>query len=424
MRGVRQGKGRLCFGLVAAIAAVLAVAACPGCRGKGGSSAPASGQQPAARPADRSAAGVMPGGLTVGPYLLAPDSRSMTVCWATQEPQAGRVEFGETAKYGRRVEANRPQTRQKVTLAGLTPGAAYHYRVVTGNEQSTGDFTFRALPGPGEPVTFVVDGDQRATDRYKRHLAAYKRIGPAFVISLGDIANDNAEDYDYILLLDRQFWASTPWQVVYGNHDHRQGMRDVFAIPEPKLPEDAKPAMIFYSYRAGPCHFCAIDEIKYCDASQLGERRLQADWVKADLAAARADKDVRFVITLRHDSHRSLWSLIGARDAPFDVYFFGGIHNYFRGVLDSGVTVVQCSGGGVDYMRGLPEGEWIKTGRVCLNYVRVDAKGDRLTLRAYDLGQPNDPVAAIDGDLMDNVELGPLAKAPLTQPDEYGPDEE
>ncbi|MDD4889401.1 MAG: metallophosphoesterase family protein [Phycisphaerae bacterium] len=350
------------------------------------------------------------GPLDIGPYLLAADSRSMTVCWATSRPSTGFVEFGETAKYGRRAEAREELSRQKVALDKLEPGRVYHYRVVTPGG-ATDDLTFRALPGPGQPITFVADGDQRGSNRYQRHLAAYRKISPALVVSLGDICNDNGTDYDAILLMDRGLWSGVPWYPVFGNHDAageardgRWAMWDVFAVPAPKF--DPPLARLFYSFDAGGCHFAAIDEQLWMEQERKKEWDVQRAWLAKDLKAARANRDTRFVFTLRHDADRMLFDIKAGDPLLEDIYFFGGIHNYFRGQAKNGLVVIQSSGGGVDHLREVPEGDWVKAGKSCFNYVRVDVKGDKLKLRAFDLGQPDgEAPAKVEGDLLDTFEM-------------------
>ncbi|MFH1022316.1 MAG: metallophosphoesterase family protein [Planctomycetota bacterium] len=348
------------------------------------------------------------GPLEVGPYLLAPDETSMTVCWKTAAPSDGKVEYGRTVEYGKSIATPFAAVRQKVTVKGLPSGTEYHYRVVT-PVGATGDFVFRTLPGSDQPMTFVADGDQCGERFYNRHLAAYADIHPNFVISTGDIAGAKAEHYDHILGFNRGVWAATPWYPVFGNHDalgDRQGrgaMREVFAIPDPPDPERQEPCLTYYSFDAGGCHFTIRGGTAvHPYGASKAEVAAQDKWYQADLAAARLKS--RFVFALQHDANEKFDYGTTTPAGKFaDILFWGGIHNYFRGQMGQ-LTLIQTSGSN-SRLREVPNLPWIVTGKKCFDYVCVDVDKDKLRLRAYDLGDPKVTPKETGGECIDTYEL-------------------
>src|SRR5438876_10257102 len=84
----------------------------------------------------------------VQPYLQLPMTESITVMWETTVKLPSRVEFGVTPNLNRIVEAAAPVQLHEVTLYGLEPATAYHYRVCSGDLASEVS-SFRTAPTPG-----------------------------------------------------------------------------------------------------------------------------------------------------------------------------------------------------------------------------------------------------------------------------------
>ncbi len=71
-----------------------------------------------------------------------------TISWTTNEASTSRVEYGTTTAYGNTTTLNTSmQTSHVQVLGGLTAGTAYHFRVLSmdeeGNLAVSGDYTFR-----------------------------------------------------------------------------------------------------------------------------------------------------------------------------------------------------------------------------------------------------------------------------------------
>ena len=74
---------------------------------------------------------------------------SAVITWATNEPGSSHVEYGKTTEYGLTATSDELTTVHSVTLSGLDPNIAYHYRVKSkdkaGNEASSADNTLFTL---------------------------------------------------------------------------------------------------------------------------------------------------------------------------------------------------------------------------------------------------------------------------------------
>ena len=107
------------------------------------------------------------------------------IIWTTDEPANSLVEYGLDENYGSSASGEGFATSHSVALGGLSPGAAYHYRVVSadaaGNSASTGDATFTTAPDvtpPAAPAGLAATaGDGQVTldwaDNSEPDLAGY-----------------------------------------------------------------------------------------------------------------------------------------------------------------------------------------------------------------------------------------------------------
>lgn len=75
---------------------------------------------------------------------------STTITWTTNQSSGSLVEYGETTVYGSSATDINLTTVHSVTLTGLKPNTAYHFRVTSKNSygfsSSSGDNTFTTLP--------------------------------------------------------------------------------------------------------------------------------------------------------------------------------------------------------------------------------------------------------------------------------------
>ena len=84
-------------------------------------------------------------------------STNATISWDLDEPATGQIEYGTTTAYGSfsEPELSFVYSNHVQTLAGLTPGTTYHYRVLSadasGNAAVGDDGTFSTQSGPPPP---------------------------------------------------------------------------------------------------------------------------------------------------------------------------------------------------------------------------------------------------------------------------------
>src|SRR2546425_2459977 len=99
-------------------------------------------------------------------------SSGTKITWTTDEPSDSRVDYGPTTGYGSATPLDTtPVTAHAVTLDGLAPGTAYHYRIrsrdAAGNLGTSADYAFTTAGTPPYPTQspytgtpFAVPGGQ------------------------------------------------------------------------------------------------------------------------------------------------------------------------------------------------------------------------------------------------------------------------
>src|SRR5918994_5207230 len=93
-----------------------------------------------------------------GPYVQGVTASSALICWVSQHPGSGVVEYGKTPELGCKETDPRVRRRHVVALAALDPGSTYHYRVegVGGGARPGGGPP--APPGGDPRIFFTVVG--------------------------------------------------------------------------------------------------------------------------------------------------------------------------------------------------------------------------------------------------------------------------
>jgi hypothetical protein len=72
-------------------------------------------------------------------YVQGVTAHSAVICWVSEHPGSGVVEYGKTPELGRKEAEARVGRRHALALAGLDPGSTYYYRVDgVGGSASTG----------------------------------------------------------------------------------------------------------------------------------------------------------------------------------------------------------------------------------------------------------------------------------------------
>ena len=95
------------------------------------------------------------------PYVQGVTAYSAVICWVSQHPGSGVVEYGKTPELGRKETDPRVRRRHVVALAGLDPCSTYHYRVGGVGESSSKGKLAHGPSGRGLPLPLRCGGRQR-----------------------------------------------------------------------------------------------------------------------------------------------------------------------------------------------------------------------------------------------------------------------
>jgi hypothetical protein len=220
------------------------------------------------------------------PYLQWPTQETITIMWETSSEATGEVSLYET----RRVHATGTgrfesvedsarvigeegvlQCMHRITIAGLTPGASYNYRVRSENtrgERCESElFPFRTAPASDIPFSFAVTSETGGTcdDYYNRELfGLIQQHRPDFLMMVGDSVCHGSKYGDWERFFfgpARNLLSRVPFYLVLGNHEENASWFYEFtAYPEPKN---------YYAFHYGNAHFIGLDStaiVEYRDA--------------------------------------------------------------------------------------------------------------------------------------------------------------
>ena len=282
-------------------------------------------------------------------------SSEMVVSWHTlQSVRRPRVVLGHMdGKLERIIAAGEisytdAKTNQAVyayhaKLTGLRPGSAYLYAALhDGAEPEFG--TFRTVPRGRVPLTFTSFGDQGTPTLGKRYVPpagvtipnppfvndnlgspsaadttlGVERLRPAFHLFNGDLCYAN-------LAADRvrtwwDFWANNsrsarnrPWMPSPGNHENELGNGPIgyrayqtyFSLP-PSAGQTSVTRGLWYAFTAGSMRVISIanDDVAYQDGGNSYVHGYSAGaqraWLERELAAARRDRSVDWIVICMH----------------------------------------------------------------------------------------------------------------------------
>ncbi|MBN1341913.1 MAG: HEAT repeat domain-containing protein [Phycisphaerae bacterium] len=342
--------------------------------------------------------------LVKGPYLQNLTTDSVTVMWETDQPVAGRVEYGLGAKLDRKTPSLGDREIQEVRLTGLQPETAYQYRITVG-DATAGPFAFRTAVKPTSPYRFAVYGDNRShPDVHAKVAAAMAKHRPAFVINTGDLVSDGNKDGvwgpEFFTPL-AELCHGVPIYPALGNHEgNGKNYIDLFSLPDPEW---------YYAFVFGNAKFFMIDSC-YRKPNYFAPDSDQGQWLAGELK----DGDFAWKFAVFHhppySSHPSRGGslphqklLCPALEAGgVDVAFNGHNHNYERifpmrsGQRDdaAGIHYVITGGGGAPLYPTLKE-PFTAEAEVVHHFCIVDVAGPLMTLTAY----------AVDGHVIDRFGL-------------------
>ncbi len=307
--------------------------------------------EPARAPGDPAAPPVFGLHLQFG----ADPASQMVVSWHTLEPiENPRVLLGqldgklEQTARARTVNYTDAKSGQKVyahhaSLVRLTSGATYLYAAL--HDGAGPEFgTFRTAPQGRAPFTFTSFGDQGTPTLGKTFVPpngivlpapvyvndnlgspwaadttlGVERIEPLFHLMNGDLCYANLAEDRVKCWWD--FWANNsrsarkrPWMPAPGNHENERGNGPIgyrayqtyFSLPAAEGQTEATRGL-WYAFTAGSVRVISIanDDVAYQDGGDSYVRGYssgaQKAWLEKELAAARADRKIDWVVVCMH----------------------------------------------------------------------------------------------------------------------------
>jgi 3',5'-cyclic AMP phosphodiesterase CpdA len=291
-------------------------------------------------------------------------STTIAVTWTDTVLYKGKVRFGSDSMLSLNQQAVAhygAETRLQVytsVLKKLNAGTRYFYQCGSDEKGWSRVYAFTTGPPAGSNQKFVtgVWGDTQDNEfntSFEKTALITERMRHYplhFTIHMGDIVNngDNVNSWKNLYKTTEPVNASAPFMPVTGNHDvNNDTASKDFQQPFPvfyelsRLPRNQTD----YSFNYGNTHFVAISSGHAKGAENQGNYRYakgspEYRWLEKDLAKARKDKNIRWIIMYMHHPPYSFgWSHVTGwqeRITPFidkysvDLVMSGHRHVYER----------------------------------------------------------------------------------------------
>lgn len=346
------------------------------------------------------------GGVRRGPWLGLVGTDRFRVLWETEEPAPTLLRWGEEPSCPSAVESPGPAARHEATVTGLKPGAAYWYRVGTGEAVPV-----RTRPDTPSRVRFAVVGDTHSTDGvHARIVREILAEAPDFVVHTGDLSlRDGKREGGgeaAFFRVEAPLLRSLPFFPAAGNHDG-DGARFVELFVE-SLEAGHR---THYLEEWGPVALVVLDSGEPFDA-----RSDQGRWLARTLAELDLHPAVRFRVVAMHwgpydsgsghgpnvDARHSLVPLF--EEHGVDVVLSGHDHVYERSSAGGVRYVMTGGGGGGARKRHVVLGSpYTEAESSAPHHVLVEADDRELRLRARE---------ARSGKLLDELVLAARHRSP------------
>ncbi|MDT5136222.1 MAG: hypothetical protein QOD58_484 [Mycobacterium sp.] len=270
--------------------------------------------------------------------------RNPRVMLGTPTSGFGSTVTAETRTY-RDAKSNTEVRVNHARLTGLTPDTNYVYAAVhDGTTPELG--TIRTAPAGRKPLRFTSFGDQstprldKLTDgQYLNDnigspaagdtTMAIERMAPLFNLVNGDLcyanlASDRIRTWSDWFANNSRSARYRPWMPAAGNHENEKGngtigygaFQTYFAVPDSGSNQEFHG--LWYSFTAGSVRVISLqnDDIAFQDAGNSyvhgysgGEQRR---WLEGELAAARRDRDIDWLVVCMHQTAISTAEANGA----------------------------------------------------------------------------------------------------------------
>jgi predicted phosphodiesterase len=248
--------------------------------------------------------------LSRGPVLVGVTPESAWVAWETDSNQADAVvKLGTTAgAYPDSVSDSSYGTVHHVQLTGLLPGTTYHYAIDSDALQQDSSFTTPPLSAETKAIKFIVYGDNRSnTTDHLRVVNAIRSEGQFdFVLHTGDMAQNypGSDEWTTFFQVEHDLLRNSPLIPTIGNHETLDSLYtwSQYFSP-PRFDPTPNGGVRYFSRDWGQIHVAVLDTFDQTgpavDPKLDTISAAQMEWLKADLDAAQARKQIIFV-SLHH----------------------------------------------------------------------------------------------------------------------------
>lgn len=378
-----------------------------------GSAATALGSLPVLVSSARTARGESLSGPTGIHIAYGPSPMSsMSVGWSGPPADDAYVRYGRPGDLDTTVQATTDpipgadRVAFQAALFGLSPETEYAYEVVVDGVRSP-RYSFTTVPEAGDSFRVTAVGDhgiddpnnefQRAdTDDPLAVIDLANETNPAFHLGVGDIsyANGYPATWDHYFETFEEFYATTPFMTVPGNHEKEPGtgfvsydgrLNALMPIADPTLP-GLESKQRWYDFEFGNALFVGLNTSAdacgdyargeefvplYDTRCRTQESRLynerQGNYVEETLRAADNDPEIDWKIVYlhsslwtdgEHDAREDLREQWGAHFDEYDVDLVLAGHNHvyerskplrLDGVSETGTTYLVNGTGGTSH---------------------------------------------------------------------------
>jgi acid phosphatase type 7 len=316
-------------------------------------------------------------GIDKGPYLMHPTTVGITVCWISNEPEAGTVAVEGARETFEEAVSNRIH---RVRVTGLEPYKLYKYSVTCGSDKKGG--SFRTAAPPGQPFKFVAYGDNRTQPKVHRAvLNRMSRFEPDFIIQSGDQVADGTKEtqWDEFWQVASKALSRSAYYPSLGNHEKNGSpYYRFFDVPAE------------YSFDYGDVHFVALNSNR-----PAAEFRAQEEWLRKDLAA---HQDAKWRVVFFHHTVHTCTAIpsrrVGAaalakrlepifQEQKVQLVVNGHDHNYQRHVAN-GITYIVTGGGGAPLYNVKPNTPYLITAKKAHHHCEINVDGSKMAVRVVE----------------------------------------
>jgi predicted phosphodiesterase len=305
---------------------------------------------------------------------------SIVIAWRTRDKSDSRVDYGESASYGRSVIIDELTDYHAVLLPNLQPNKQHHYQI-TSNNKVLASAVFQSGKVNDTPFKFAVFGDSGSGSPAQYAVAQQIEAHAVdFIIHTGDVVYPKGSDQDYrerFYIPYKNLLARFPFFPAIGNHDIKtssgQPWLNNFVLPGEER---------FYSFSYGNAFFVALDSY-YINLKS-------ARWLEAQLT--RTDNLWKFIFFHKppFSNHKNRY---GSADAIrlwlplFEKYkvavvFSGHDHMYTRFEPKNGVHYIVEGLGGSSFQEINPKAKGVLfTNNTEYGFGLVKVAGDKLTFQ-------------------------------------------